>query len=69
MYKILQKWNSAAANIQKEASNIFSLGVISDCSDINLRKANKRKKLDIIILVLTRIVGNSTKNNRKRSMA
>jgi hypothetical protein len=43
---MLQKWNKAATNIHSEASNIFSLEAFSDCSDSNLLRANKMKKLD-----------------------
>jgi hypothetical protein len=64
-----QKWNIAAANIQKEASNIFSFGVISDCSEISLRSASRRKKLDIMMFTLTSVVGNSIKNTMKRNIA
>lgn len=52
---MLQKWNKAEKKIQKDASKIFSFGEFNVRSEINLLKANKRKKLDNTILQFSKI--------------
>ena len=64
---MLQKWNKAEKKIQKDASKIFSFGEFNVRSEINLLKANKRKKLDNTILQFSKIPGNiKTKIKNKR---
>ena len=59
-----QNWNKDAIKIQKEASNIFSLEAFNDCSEINLRMANKRKKLAYNTFGLLNIPGKYKRNNK-----
>ncbi len=67
-YKIHQKWNKEATKIQIEASNIFSLDAFWDCSEINLRKAKRRKKLANTRLISSKSEGKKSKKMRKNKM-
>jgi hypothetical protein len=53
-----------AKKIHNEASNIFSLEALSDCNEINRRRANSIKKFETIRFVLSNAEGKKSSNKK-----
>jgi hypothetical protein len=53
-----------AKKIHNDASNIFSLEALRDCSEINRRSANRMNKFETIRFVLSNTEGKKSSNKK-----